>query len=143
MFFTLVFSSIFAADPDSIDINNLLKDNSSDSVPMLNQITITREEVMKAIDDLSPNKTPGPDQIYSRTLKECKTEIATILTNLFNDSLDNGIVPDSWKEGNITPIFKSSDKSDPNCYRGISLTSLISKLLETIIKNKMVILKKQ
>ena len=46
---------------------------------------------------------------------------------------------DDWKLANVIPIFKNTDKSDPNCYRGISLTSLVSKLLETIIKNKLIV----
>jgi len=42
-------------------------------------------------------------------------------------------VPESWKLANITPVHKSGSKLSTNNYRGISLTSVLCKLLERII----------
>jgi hypothetical protein len=42
-------------------------------------------------------------------------------------------VPDAWKVANITPLFKSGNKLLPTNYRGISLTSVLSKFIERII----------
>ena len=38
----------------------------------------------------------------------------------------------------ITPIFKNGDKSDPENYRPISLTSHLIKIFERVIRNKLV-----
>jgi hypothetical protein len=43
-------------------------------------------------------------------------------------------VPDSWKEGNITALFKKGDKSNPGNYRPVSLTSVICKLMEKLVR---------
>ncbi|KAF2350988.1 Reverse transcriptase domain, partial [Trinorchestia longiramus] len=53
---------------------------------------------------------------------------------IFNRSLETEIVPDDWKRGNVTPIFKKGNKQIPNNYRPISLTSIISKTIERLLK---------
>ncbi len=52
---------------------------------------------MKAINGLKTNKSPGPDNIYPKILKETKSEIVDTLTSLFNLSLRRGIVPVDWE----------------------------------------------
>ena len=103
---------------------------------ILNTISISRKDVIREIDKLKSHKSPGPDEIYARVLKECKEELGTPLTSLFNRSIESGLVPDDWKLANVIPIFKKGDKSDPSNYRPISLTSIVGKLLESIIAGK-------
>ena len=45
-------------------------------------------------------------------------------------------IPVDWKSTNVVPIFKKGSKVDKNNYRPISLTSIVGKLLESIIKDK-------
>jgi len=52
------------------------------------------------------NKAQGPDEISPRLLKEFHTEIAPILTIIFQRSLVTGIVPNDWKHAIITPALK-------------------------------------
>jgi len=52
---------------------------------------------------------------------------------LFTRSLSEGVVPTQWKFANVTPIYKKGTKSDPSNYRPVSLTSVISKLMERLI----------
>uniref|UniRef100_K7F0Y4 Reverse transcriptase domain-containing protein n=1 Tax=Pelodiscus sinensis TaxID=13735 RepID=K7F0Y4_PELSI len=47
-------------------------------------------------------------------------------------------VPNDWKVANVTPIFKRGSRGDPGNYRPVSLTSVPGKLVETIVKNKIV-----
>lgn len=83
---------------------------------------------------LDPGKSPGPDSIYPRLLRECALELAAPLKLLFSRSMSEGYVPSGWKRANVIPIFKKGDKHDPDNYRPISLTSILSKIMETIIK---------
>ena len=48
------------------------------------------------------------------------------------------IVPDLWKIGNIIALFKNGDKSDPGNYRPVSLTSVVGKLMEKIVRKVIV-----
>ena len=54
---------------------------------------------------------------------------------LFTKSLDSGFLPNDWKIGRITPIFKKGSKVKVNNYRPVCLTSVIIKLLESIVKD--------
>jgi hypothetical protein len=51
--------------------------------------------------DINPNKSPGPDGIHPKALKETAAILAKPLTKIYNASLQSGIVPDLWKLGNV------------------------------------------
>ena len=53
--------------------------------------------------------------------------MAPALALVFTKSMEEGIVPDDWKEANVTPIFKKGAKSKPENYRPVSLTSVSCK----------------
>ena len=57
---------------------------------------------------------------------------------MFNLSLKEGVVPFEWKEANIRPLFKKGSRNKLENYRPVSLTSVICKLLERLIKDHMV-----
>ena len=52
-------------------------------------------------------------------------------------SLQEGNVPLEWKEANIIPLFKKRSRNKSVNYWPVSLTSVICKLLETIIRDHM------
>ena len=43
-----------------------------------------------------------------------------------------------WRDANVTPTFKKGKQSDPSNYRQISLTAIPVKILESLIKDKIV-----
>ena len=68
-------------------------------------------------------------------MKELNTELAIPLFILFRKTLEYEQIPTAWKEGQIIPIFKKGDKSSVSNYRPVSLTSVISKVMETLVRN--------
>ena len=87
---------------------------------------------------MKDNKSPGVYGIPPKLLKEIVEQISTPFTKLFNLSLEEEIVPSDWKEANITPLFKKGSRKKPENYRPVSLTSVVCKLLETLIRDHMV-----
>ena len=87
--------------------------------------------------NVNPNKSPGPDGIHPKALKEL-AEILAPLTIIFNTSIQTGIIPDLWKIGNIIALLKKGDKSDPGNYRPVHLTSVVGKLMEKIVRRVIV-----
>ena len=100
---------------------------------------ITEDEILKKLKQLKPNKSPGPDSLYPKVLKEIHSEIAKPLTILFNLSISSQQVPASWKDANVIPIFKKGAKNKANNYRPVSLTSVLCKLLESCVKDQLMI----
>ena len=86
------------------------------------------------IRELNCNKSQGPDEIHLRLLKELSSVIAEPLAKLFQNSLVQGVLPNDWREANITALFKKGCKSASQNYRPVSLTSVICKQMESIIK---------
>ena len=65
-------------------------------------------------------------------LREPSHELAPILASLFQQSLDQGQLPNDWIKANVVPILKKGKRSLASNYRPLSLTSVTSKILEHI-----------
>lgn len=98
---------------------------------------ITCAEISKAISKLKSNKSPGLDNISNNMLKFGQSYLLPSLQKMFNTCLSNGIYPSAWAKGYITPIHKSGSTSDPNNYRGITVTSAVGKLFNCILNNRL------
>ena len=101
----------------------------------LSSITRTRtaHEVASLIELLNPSKATGPDGISNKMLKAVAKEEAIPLSILFNRSFREGKFADIYKYGNVIPLPKQGDNSDPsNCWL-VLLLSNVGKLQERIV----------
>ena len=83
---------------------------------------------------LNPTKSCGPDECHPRMLKETADILSGPIHQLFTKSLQSETLPKQWKEAYVTCIFKKGDKSSPGNYRPVSLTSVLCKSLEKIVR---------
>ena len=83
------------------------------------------------------DSSSGPDDIYPKILYEVRYEILESLCYLFNLSLSTGKLPNDWKEAIIVPIYKNGDRILASNYRPVSLTSVVCKLLERLIRDEL------
>ncbi len=67
---------------------------------------ITAPGICKLLKKIQPDKASGPDGIAARVMKELAEETAPILTLLFQSSLDQGSLPDDWKNADVVHIFQ-------------------------------------
>ena len=95
------------------------------------EIQIT--SVLKNLSKLKTNKSTGLDRITARLLKDAAVVIAPSLTQIFNLSLSSSTFPQIWKNGRVTPIFKSGERSDMSNYRPITVLPTLSKILERFV----------
>ena len=100
----------------------------------LDNITISAELVEKVLKGLNPGKSMGPDEINPLLLKTMSRVFSVPLARIFQESLTSGTLPKVWKDARVTPLFKKGQKCDPGNYRPVSLTSIVCKCLETIIR---------
>jgi hypothetical protein len=100
-------------------------------------IPVTETEVIDVIKSLKNKNSSGYDGISNNILKHCANDISKPLTFIFNLSLVTGVFPDRFKFAIVLPIHKKGDKSKMTNYRPISLLTSCSKILETIMFNRL------
>lgn len=131
------FSSVFTEE-NLDDIPELNDIREFTEATVLENITVFEDEIKRYIEKMKISKSPGPDAFHPRHLKELKDVISGPLAKIFNKSLNEGIVPMEFREANVTPIFKKGDRSLAGNYRPISLTSILGKILESVIRDRIV-----
>ena len=132
--FSEYFSSIWTEEP-----GGPLPDFEKRKVKYpMNPVSITVEIVHKRLVSLLVDKTPGPDGVHPMMLKMLADELAEPITVLFRKSIDHRKLALCWKTSNISVIFKKGLKCLAGNYRPISLTSILCKILESIIREQLV-----
>ena len=99
----------------------------------MQSINLLHTDVLRRLQKLDTNKSPGPDNLHPRLLKEIAAIIAEPLRRNFQTSLTTRELPGDCKIANITLVFKKGNRSKPENYRPISLTSVVVKILERIV----------
>ena len=98
-------------------------------------VVFTEDEVLKKLKRLKPEKSSGPDGMHPLVLHRCADSLAIPLSMIFNKSYEEGRVPMDWKDANVSPIFKKGNRNDPGNFRPVSLTSVVCKMMESIMKD--------
>ena len=127
------FNAFFSGAAQLEDSNANIPNTGQYEGPTLDEILITREDVMDQLINLDTTKAYGPDGPSPRLLKEGRQTIAPILCSLFNKSLQQCSVPDLWKRASVIPIFKKGKKELTSNYRPVSLLSSSVKIFEKIV----------
>ena len=109
-----------------------------ESEDFLNDIIVTEKIVQEKLELLNTNKSQGPDEIHPKLVFELRHSLAMPLAKLFQKSLRLGIIPQDWRDANIAPLHKKGKKDRTENYRPVSLTSIVGKILENIVKERVV-----
>jgi exonuclease III len=118
------------------ELCNTKSNTSQIPQPILNR-RVEACEVQRAIKILKNNKACGLDGISNEMIKYGQHVLTQPLTKIFNDVLKTAIYPKSWAQGYISPIYKSGNPLDPSNYRGITITSCIAKVFNSVMNNRL------
>ncbi len=99
-------------------------------------LCLSAADVRKTLSRINPQKAAGPDNIPGRVLKDCAAQLTDVLTDIFNTSLSQAVVPTCLKSTTIIPVPKKSPVSCLNDYRPIALTPIIMKCFERLVMQK-------
>ena len=128
------FCSVFPIEPEG----QLPRFDKKSDVTV-EDLIITEEMVKKEIKDLDSSKAFGPDEIHPKFLKELVNFIVTPLTIIMNKLLQTGTLPKDWKMAHVSPLYKKGSKNIAANYRPVSLTSIVCKMMESIITKSLLV----
>ena len=102
----------------------------------IENIIISEEAVRDMLKNINVNKSLGPDDIHPRILHELANILSAPITILYNRSIQGEELPDDWKLQYVSPIYKKGQRSLAENYRPISLTCVLCKILESMVRSK-------
>ena len=124
-------------DDISSSVQTYLVSGGNNVIPALEE-PIVIDEIKEQLLTVKQGKAPGPDNICNEHLIYGGDIILRYLCKLFNMILKTEYVPLSFRHGTIITLYKGNnkDRTLPNNYRAVTLTSVIGKLLEKIILHR-------
>ena len=100
-------------------------------------VAVSEDEILRTIMSIPINKSPGPDKINMRIIRDSLPYILTPVTNIINSSLLSSTYPDSWKLEEVVPIPKEGNHEIVSNNRPISLLPILSKVCEKVALNQL------
>ena len=130
------FSDLLGKEPVTPDMNNPEEIQTIFNEADLNIKTgpFTMEEYQNVKKVLQTGKASGEDGIYPEVLKYCNLD-ETILSYA-NKLLIDHQKPQQWSDINLIPIPKSGDLGYTTNYRGIALSSIVAKVVNRMLLNR-------
>ena len=83
------------------------------------------------------NKSPGPDGIHPRFINELTKQLCLPLSIIFKESMKTSIIPKQWKLARVSAIHKKGSKKMASNYRPVSITSIVCRTMEKILRDNM------
>ena len=105
----------------------------NDQPIQIEDIPLTRKDFEDMIDELDNISAAGLDGFPAIFLKSCKKSLSRPLLILWRKCLDTGKTPETLKKSHIVPIHKGGNRTQPERYRPVALTSHLIKVFEKIL----------
>lgn len=117
----------FCKSSQKQDLNNKFSFHSVDE-------SVVREALLQI-----KSAATGSDNININMLFLCLNRILPFITNIVNSCLLDSVFPECWKISRIMPIPKEKDATSFNDLRPISILPVLSKVVEKIMYNQIVL----
>ncbi len=128
--FADVFTSKFTL-PDEVAVDPAL---FREPERRMSSFVLVRERwVKRQLRSLREDQATGPDDLPARLLIACAESLARSVTRILRKSLFERRWPSGWKIHRLSPLYKKSAVHKPDNYRGLHLTSVLSKVAERVL----------
>ena len=130
------FSSVFVREPE--DLPSVQRPEFKSEADILGDVDISFDRVQHELKSLDCFKSYGPDGVHPKLLKSLADDSSFVnaVVKLFRKCTDTGKLPQVWKSANLSALFKSGSKTDPLNYRPVSLTCILCKVYEKILRDE-------
>ena len=104
-----------------------------------NLLTLTKEEVKRAITRTKNGKAAGPNGIFNEHIKATEHMPLEVWIDLHNKCIDTGHIPEAWRRSVIKILYKAKgDLANPNSFRGIALENNYFKIFSKLITEQLI-----
>ena len=98
----------------------------------------TEEEVKNAIKDLKYGKAGGISGVVAEHIRGSSDVGVEVLTKICNDMLDEGEMPEEWRNSILVPLYKGKgDVKECGSYRGVKLLEHGMKVVERVVERRL------
>jgi len=101
-------------------------------------VTFRSRSAYRLFKKLDPKKATGRDKVSAAILKRLHACLAVPFTKVVRRLFFEGCWPSAWKFHLLVPIFKKGAAFQPTNYRGVHLTTILSKVAERLIGEHLV-----
>ena len=97
---------------------------------------VSSSDIKKQLLKLNIFKSSGLDGVHQKLLKSLAYDdnFVEAVTQLFQKCSETGSLPLVWKSVSVVALFKKGVKSDPLNYRPVSLTCILCKVYEKLVR---------
>ncbi len=121
---SIVSDDVLKAEDLNEQFNSVYLEEGSIPLPNLGEspygkierLQISISGVLDELNKLNPSKAQGPDGIPPWFLNTYAAQLAPILHNIFQLSVDSSQVPEAWKNANVTAIYKKGSRTEAANY---------------------------
>lgn len=100
-------------------------------------LKVSENEIATYISNLKTSDSTDVYGLSNNTIKTHKSALIQPLTLLINKCILDGCFPSSLKISKVTPLYKNSGrKDDPNEYRPLAISAIISKPIEDFMLDR-------
>lgn len=132
------YSQTYNSRENNLNLNSEKTEDQNSTVDTnYYNIPFTTWELNYILDNVK-GSSPGPDNIHYEMLIKLPKNTKEWLLAYYNHIWQSGILPNTWKNSIVIPIFKTGkDKLDPSSYRPIFLTSCLCKVMERMVNKRL------
>jgi hypothetical protein len=112
---------------------NVFKQNLSNVANTYNPLY--SYEVEHMLSKITKTAAGSDNNIPYWVFSKCSFELADIVAHIFNCSLSSGTLPNQWLSAVITPVPKITNPVSLSDFRPISVTPILSRVIEKFIVN--------
>ena len=95
-------------------------------------------EVVTALKRIRKGRSSDANGLQAEPLMHGGEGLVLYLTRLFQVVWRSAVVPKDWQEMPLTPVYKNTgSRSDPNNYRMLCAGSIVGKVFEAVLLNRL------
>ena len=108
----------------------------SDDLQEIGDIIISLEDVKNELLSIKLDKSMGPDNVHRKVLNSLATDdrFVAAVHKLFVRCAETCRIPSDWKKANVIALHKKGPKNLAQNYRPISLTCILCKVYEKLLR---------